>query len=241
MSLYTFGDSFIESPERILRENNYIAQIQSSLNVTGRHYGVGGSALSYMYYTVEQHIHNFKADDIVIISLTDVKRQWLLEKIPLHGNSGSYLYYSETSAEFKYLTKVFEHYFSTMIIDGKETMYLINFLWALYTRTRHLKVEPIILVCFLNELQLLHRYWYKLPPLKYSISNLFSVSRNEVFQREADKVRFIQADSRYNHLSTINHTVLANKILDFIKGDSECVDLRHDFHENFRSVRELNA
>jgi len=112
------------------------------------------------------------------------------------------------------------------------------FLTSLEAKTSHLKIKPIILPCFSATTNILNT----MPPLDLHIAtgDLSFVSKNELTEGANKELGKFTYDWRSNHLSIPNHTILCNKLLDFITTGNQ-IDLNSDFKSNFLSAKEFGS
>ena len=206
-TLWSFGDSFTHP-----FDNNWIAQISSGLNLENKSFGFNGSSLDFTYLAVNRFAEQFKEDDVVIVALTEVSRQWVIKDQPgcTHIQSLEALV-PKSDIMFYY------RYFMTCVIPEVVETRLENFLWALKAKTLHLKQKPIIFFCFGSTLDVMRKK--KLPEFNYVNWPLKTVCEQEIAIKDRQK-KFV-GEPRINHLMPVNHKILASKVLDHIKNSKE--------------------
>lgn len=208
-NLWTFGDSFIECLEP---NGSWISMLASDLNMDHKSFGCCGSSLDYTYFNVRNNCSKFLEDDIIIVVLTQLDRQWIIEDEPEIGTLQSYESFLKND---KTKLKFIVDYFISLNIDILE-LRLENFLCFLEKKTAHLKIKPIVFSCFDDVDQVLKNI-KKDFNLNIVDGNLAKVSRSEFSKLLVDRGIFVELDDhRLNHLSQENHTILKSKILDFI-------------------------
>jgi hypothetical protein len=226
MALYIFGDSFGEKWDGV---NTWTAQLSTALNVELKNYAVGGSSLEYTYKNFYDLNDTLTADDIVIMVLTDLSRKWLLKNEP--GRSSLSMIETSHKKDTTLVNAVqlyYSHFFNLTV----ERTHLTSFIHAFSHLTNHLKFKPLILVAFddndyvqgglnVKDIQKMHP--------NTAEGSLWKISTNEFSPKvlNTNKLTNFQ-DFRPNHLSRINHTTLANKIMKNIQNNLP-VDLTTEF------------
>ncbi len=227
--LWSFGDSFTHP-----FPNNWIEQVANELNLENKSFGYNGSSLDFTYLAVNRFAEQFKEDDVVILALTDVSRQWVIKDKPGFTHIQSLeAVVPKTDIMFYY------RYFMTCIIPEVVETRLENFLWALKAKTLHLKQKPIVFFCFGSTLDVMSKK--KLPEFNYVNWPLKTVCENEIVIKDRTK-KFVDGP-RYNHLMPVNHKILASKVLNFINNNKEITIngfakeiLTHDQYHKMPSV-----
>lgn len=208
-NLWTFGDSFIECLEP---NESWISMLSSDLNTNHKSFGCAGSSLDYTYFNVRNNCSKFLENDIIIVVLTQLDRQWIIEDEPEIGTLQSYESFLKND---KTKLKFIVDYFISLNIDILE-LRLENFLCFLEKKTAHLKIKPIVFSCF-NDVDQVLKNIKKDLNLNIVDGNLAKVSRSEFSKLLVDRGIFVELDDhRLNHLSQENHIILKSKILDFI-------------------------
>lgn len=206
-TLWSFGDSFTHP-----FDNNWIAQIASNLKLENKSFGFNGSSLDFTYLAVNRFAEQFKEDDVVILALTDVSRQWVIKDKPgcTHIQSLE-AFVPKSDIMFYY------RYFMTCVIPEVVETRLENFLWALKAKTLHLKQPPIIFFCFGSTLDAMSKK--QLPKFNYVKWPLKTICEQEIVTNDRQK-KFTD-EPRANHLMPVNHKILSGKVIDCIKNNKE--------------------
>lgn len=222
-TLWLFGDSFAECrdnkelPQGSLRYQTLIAE---HFNLEKSDHGIGGSGLEYSFSTIDKYKNHFKENDIVIFCLTDIYRVWFVESEPSWGGIGMY-----PPPHQEFVSRFLSEYFVPQI----KCFQIKSFLHYFDNFTKHLKIKPIILPCFIdtvrdNEIGVDYKGHCCIAK-----GNLHSVSRQE-YRKERHFLKMLHSGKEFrpNHLSGPNHEILAKKIINYIdKGDE--IDLNTGF------------
>jgi hypothetical protein len=220
MTLWTFGDSFAQPFDH---PKQWLNQVATTLRHEHKAFGYSGSALEYTYrkfYEIRNDIHD---NDIIVISLTDLHRKWFFKHEPNIWKT----YLNEDCKELAQAMDSYRLHLNSNVDVAHTNLY--NFLYVVndiseYTRT-------VIVANFYTEYELLNKWAAEFNNLHIAKGVLFEVSLSE-FSRTVKKKEgfenFLAGDSRANHLTRSNHTVLANKIIDCVNYN-KTVDLTQGF------------
>ncbi len=225
MALYIFGDSFGESWDEV---NTWAVQVSTLLHMELKNYALSGVSLEYTYKTFYDVSDTFIEGDIVIMILTDINRKWLLADHP--GRTTLRMLEKKHKTDVRLVNAV-QLYFSEIFNPIVERIHLTSFIHALVSLTKHLQIKPIILVAFDND-DLLNginvKDIQKIYP-NVALGSLWKISKQEFPLQVLDTVILQNfQDFRPNHLSRINHTILANKLIKYIE-QNMIVDLTTEF------------
>lgn len=212
MTLWVFGDSFAETTITIGRNSQgptgqWCYQIAHNLNAEIYGYGLGGSSLDYTYYRFNQIRNKIRENDTIIVALTEINRRWFWKDSPQNGCVQALDLPNDLATAYKY----YMLYLNNPIVY--ET-HLITFLHDLNNTSLIKNIKTVILPCF--EITINNQDY---PHLHIAKGNLLTVSLNEFKKnttREMVDPYFIN-DRRINHIIKDNHTILANKILNYIR------------------------
>ncbi len=198
-TLWSFGDSFAHP-----FPNNWIEQVSTHYKLENKSFGFNGSSLDFTYLAVNRHAKEFKEDDVVIVALTEISRQWIIKDQPgcTHIQSLE-AFVPKSDIMFYY------RYFMTCVIPEVVETRLENFLWALKAKTLHLKQKPIVFFCFGSTLELMKNK--SLPEFNYVSWPLQIVTKEEIL--EQDRTKKFTGEPRANHLMPSNHKILADKVI----------------------------
>lgn len=184
-------------------------------------YGLPGCGNDYIFYEFMNALPKFKSGDYVIVQLSTFFREWIFEDRPEMGNFLSAKYdvpqhvsQSESDALSMYTTNLYSEHRLKVIY-----MAIIQSIYSMAGPLQAKNVKMLILPGF--------------HAIDGVNGNLFEVSSREIGDQKAvDKFyNKNDGDIRYNHLSEINHKILADKIIDFFTNFNN-VDLTVGFKEN---------
>jgi hypothetical protein len=250
MTLYVFGDSFATAEinptwnageiERFFAKK-WSVLLSKKLGVELQNYGISGSSLEYTYYKFDQISSNLKEDDVVVIVLTDLLRKWIIKDRP--GTSS--LWHIERHGDLhRKIIKAAQWYFVNVLNYEIEEVHLHNFLHAVIATTSHLKVKPLFIFAFDKvsrgnwaiDINSVNQSLIN----NFAIGTLWEISSCEIeHQDTASAVRVhLKKEFRLNHLSDIQHNVLADKILNYIHNRTP-VDLTTEFVKNIYKKQDL--
>jgi len=225
--LYVFGDSFAEQSNLDI-DWAWYQIISRKLNYQLQNYAHGGSGLEYIFHKFEEHRQTINNNDIVIICLTSLARTYFFPKIPNLVRPDSLKFMdpkiineiSETEIlALKYYVTCFEeiHY-------EKMFFHLHNFLYNVDQLSSNLKNKILVLDACTGVIIDRNRYKnLQIPHLSLQYVSEAEAHSAKILRGINDK-----GDLRINHLCKINHSILANKILNFYL-NNESIDLSTDF------------
>ncbi len=252
MTLYVFGDSFAETyidpiwnADDIERcfTRKWSVLLSKKLGVELKNYGIGGSSLEYTYYKFNQLRADLKEDDVVVIVLTDSLRKWIIQDRPETASLIAVETHDNINSKLK---KYAQWYFVDVLRAEIEETHLHNFLYAVHVTTAHLKVKPLFICAFdkisrgewtvdVDVVDRIHRN-------NFAIGSLWEVSSYEIEHSIRDEAKAVcthlRKEFRMNHLSDVQHPILADKILDYIHNGT-IVDLTTGFVKNIYHTQDL--
>ena len=80
--LWVYGDSFaVDYNDGKYEPSPWIEQVSNELNLEVVNYAWSGSSLDYTSVHIDETIHLWDTEDIVIVSLTEVLRTWTDAKV----------------------------------------------------------------------------------------------------------------------------------------------------------------
>jgi len=223
-TVWAFGDSYTTC----LQPDQWIQQIADKLGYNAKTFGCGGSALAYTYYKFKEQYKNIKKDDIVIVCLTTLERRWFIKNDP--EAASNLLYGVETDVK---LSEAYKQY--TLYLNQNkelEELYLELFLNFLNVNSSN---RTIVISGFNDTLDVVKN-------INHNYENIHCVTKGslvDVSFGELNKVR-LTLDPRPCHLIKSNHTILANKVLDYIKENKE-IDLKKDFLQQIVNKQFLDS
>jgi hypothetical protein len=233
--LYTFGDSYscdskyydTVNKERIHKflplEKNWTSILSEKLtgNIEHINDSIVGCSNEFIFHRLMTRISEFKEGDYVVVSATSVNRRWLIERRPdvaLHHataniNQEPGITKEERAAILQYTTYLHSDL-------AAETIYDAIFWATVYAaqRVEDLGVRFLIIPGFRD-----------IPGVN---GNLFDLSNSEFDNLETrDEFYKMAPDLRWNHLTEVNHKILADKVFDFFT-EKQTVDLTTGFQKN---------
>lgn len=233
--LYVFGDSYSCDSKyydevnkgRVHKflplEKNWTSILSEKLTGNAEHINdsIVGCANEFIFHRLMTRITEFKEGDYVVVSATSVNRRWLLERRPdvaLHHatsniNAEPGITKEERAAILQYTTYLHSDMAAESIYDA--------IFWATMYASQRLEQSGVKLIIIPG--------FNDIPGV---IGNLFDLSNSE-FDNPKTRDDFYKKapDLRWNHLSEVNHKVLANKIFDFFT-KNEIIDLTSGFQKN---------
>jgi len=230
---WVFGDSFAQykcgkyeadADYSWVYQNHIIKGLGLQHSPEEYNFGEGGSSLDYTYTMLWEQWENFAPGDIVFVAATNWHRAWLLKDLP--GLSSMYnIELNEATKWHKYpkgSREAFSFYFKYGHVENNQKAKYQNFLYALSNLQRERNVTVIVLNCFgYNEGKAPNNI------IKTKRGSLSAVSQAELIERPTQGSLYI--DKRINHLTPVNHKVLAKKILRSIERGID-VDLEKGFY-----------
>ena len=250
MILYVFGDSFASTETNPTWNASDIEQyvtkkwsvlLSKKLGVELKNYGISGSSLEYTYYKFHQICTDLKEDDIVVIVLTDLLRKWIIPDRPVTSSLAAVESHRDLNSN---LIKCAQWYFANVLNVEVEEVHLHNFLHAVNATTSHLKVKPLFICAFDDKSR--GRWGIDINTVNRSQINIFAtgslweVSSYEIEYSDA-KIAVktdLKKEFRLNHLSDVQHPILADKILNYIHNGT-VVDLTTGFVKNIYNKKDL--
>lgn len=228
MNIWAYGGSYIikkidSFPDQY--KDQWIRIVSRELDATHYCQALEGSSLDWIYKTFFDTKDNIQEGDVVIISLPDILRRWLLENYP----DKTYIRESPTNNIEE--NRAFKYY--TLYLDNPipHRYYLLNFLCMLNEITKKLNLHTIVMVyCFEVE-GLINDHSKDFTNLNIAKGTLLSISYNEYDEKMREKKEILQGEQLVNHMLVSNHIILADKVLNNIKNKNP-IDLNIGFKRN---------
>ena len=250
MTLYVFGDSFasietdpttsVNAREQLIAKA-WSVLLSKKLGVELKNFGISGSSLEYTYYKFNQLRADLKEDDVVVIVLTDLLRKWIIPDRPVTSSLAAVESHGDLNSNW---IKCAQWYFANVLNVEVEETHLHNFLYAVHVTTPHLKVKPLFICAFDDESR--GRWGININTVNrsqinnFATGSLWEVSSYEIEHADA-KIAVktnLRKEFRQNHLSDIQHPILADKILNYIHNGT-VVDLTTGFVKNIYNKQDL--
>lgn len=250
MTLYVFGDSFasietdpttsVNAREQLIAKA-WSVLLSKKLGVELKNFGISGSSLEYTYYKFNQIRADLKEDDIVIIVLTDLLRKWIIPDKPVTSSLAAVEMHRDLD---KKLIKCAQWYFANVLNVELEEVHLQNFLYAVNITTSHLKVKPLFICAFDTvsrgkwgiDINTFNRWQFN----NFANGSLWEISSYEIEHLDENVAihTYLRKEFRLNHLSDVQHSILVEKILDYIYNGT-IVDLTTGFVKNIYKKQDL--
>jgi len=229
MALHIFGDSFFEDWPG--SKNSWQVQLGKLLNTNVVYHGLAGSAVDYTIKQYYKALPQFTNDDYIIVGITNHQRIYS----PLQEKDGcaAALMMSDSEAARTYgagWKDAIQVGVTWFMDDDVNMAHIHSFLHAVSNTTRGLRT-PLIIQCFGYKpfnYQLLESATH----INIAHGDLYTPCKGE-FMSSTDIVmhQSTPVDTRPNHFSPANHTVLATKINNHF-AHNQPLDLTTDFIAN---------
>lgn len=242
-TIFVFGDSYADPNKSTLSPANlgdadttYVKLLSNYYNCAVINTGKGGVSNEYIMEKFFDTVDQIKENDIVIFFTTWHGRRWLIEELPAMSaylNIAKYIggvggFGRELSEEeISYCTKVFLKSLDAFE-ERKSKAYIKMMLSTLSDYQKKIGFKSIVVNTFAeNE---------KYDNFINTSGRLHGVNENEF----ADIKNFHEnyRDFRMNHLSRVNHAILAEKIIKAIES-GEDIDLNSDFKEKIVYAKDI--
>lgn len=206
-TVWIFGDSFADVGFCANHPNNdltWMQQVSIKLNYDARYLGKGGTSLEYTYEQFNAVRNQINQYDVIVIALTCINRRWFIRE-----NITDNIWKLMTDP---YLKTAIEYYMTSFNNNNIYETYLENFLYNLDYVTNTLNTKTIILPCFETT---------QIPKnLNFHVADLclYNISKQEFKMNLCDDYmqKMNGVDLRACHLIKSNHSILADKICDYI-------------------------
>ena len=241
-TLWTFGDSAMEQNSSLVpgapSHRSWVEILAEKLNMNLVNKSWGSSALEYSYYHYREQLPNFKPGDVVLFGVTMLNRKWLYENRPN-------LSHLEFVKSRKYVSDEHKDWFKMYYDDFQREDVEVHMLEAFLDSLVLNQVQKEInIVAFFTENST--ELKVKIPEqLNGSISCMYEASMNEIhegapaFEEAFRKIGHGgKTETRKNHFSEPNHTVLADKFYDAIQTGNP-IDFTQGFHNSLLGIKEL--
>lgn len=235
-TIFVFGDSYGDRKPFIGADKTYLKLLSNYYNCPVINTAKGGAANEYIMDKFFDTVDQIKENDIVIFLPTWHRRRWLIEDLPavtglmnlaksIGGVRGFGRELSEE--EISYCTEVFLKSVDAFE-ERKSKAYIKMMLSTLSEYQRKIGFKSIVVNTFTE-----HK---KYDNFINTSGLLHYVNENEL----ADIKNFHQnyGEFRHNHLSLVNHTILAEKIIKAIES-GEDIDLKSDFKEKIVYAKDI--
>lgn len=224
--IYIFGDSFSATREKFfyptLNYSSWVDILAERLNDKVENFSVPGCSNEYIFDKFFSVYNNLGFNDKVIICPTSKNRIWLLEQFPELSNFNGLRSLDIVSSSEK---KAVEYYQKYLQHDKfYEVMYSM-FILSIRELCRNTSAHILILPTFHDVIGV--------------VGNLTDVSEQEFLEEDVLTSYYKNYDYRLNHLTEENHKILAVKVFNFFKNNTE-IDLTCDFKKGIITVDNIN-
>lgn len=225
-SLWIFGDSFASAPEETGHADKaWTKQVAEALGCdTYRNYAMPGVSNDYIFHHLSESINKMAEGDYCIIQTTQKHRQWFFNDPTLAnysiGDLGDYI--------TKDQAKAIEYYITHLQSDSLDHTRFIQFSLAL---------ERIASLVKHVRFLILPGFW----GAHGVTGTMITVCDNEFISVEGIADYYNSGDRngkdpRCNHMSPVNHKVMADKVVDFFT-TGKFIDLTTGFEQHFLDTR----
>ena len=220
-TLWIFGDSFV-SPLNKSYDKDYFPdyawtkQLANKLNLNLRIEALPGVSNQWISIRIKEYFDKIEQSDSVIVVTTQPNRHWIIKDLPrmsniFQNNFQKYITKKQYTAITSYVAQ---------FADRHDFLSQIHYEWFLqWCRSTLSDKSKLCLIPGFDSTRL------------HDVCNsasLFDIDQNEFGDRKNQGMY----DKRINHLSEVNHNVLAYKVENFFK-NNEGIDLDNGFHKNF--------
>lgn len=242
-NIWLFGDSYAGDVVQDLDIPLYYNVLKKHYLAELHNHGRPGSSLQYMYDKFNYIRCNFEKNDIVIICLTEVFRQYFFENRPQISMAQEWALSLCDEPE----RNAIHSFFKILHNGNNDFVNLLNFMYNLEDISTRLDLRTIVLtMCNSSHLYgdekslIFSDITYSSVTMATGFLN--SISRSETSDSKISDLlyrRTMYPDPRPNHLCISNHKILAQKIIDNI--DDGCpIDLTTGFLTDLLTVDSLN-
>ena len=242
MTIWVFGDSYAEQYPNL--KDQWMKRVADHLDTNVRSFGLVGSSTEFTYHAFNNVRHEFKKNDIIILTLTTHSRRWFFKLYPSHTAQpmpntdfkSPVSIYSPTG--FKEIDESLELYEEFLNNQEVAESHLQNFLYNLNGITKKLNLHTIVILNFYDTAHFLEDKKDQFANLHFTKDTIVNVSLNEFTKNYIIEYNNFKKDTRVNHLIRSNHIILADKIIDNIKNKTT-IDLTMGFIKHTLSEEQL--
>lgn len=224
MRFWLFGDSFAMDHANPQQWMHQLARHYRTEMTIDAYYGFSNERI---LISLENHINQFEQDDWVIVTGTQENRHWFFPDYPEYSN-----WLNMSAMQDDPLT---EQQHTALDLYGQhllnETVDAFNYYCQTEWLDRACRETPFNLIYlpgFANTPR-------ARVPGRYTVIGTLteSVSAQEFDSKITRTEWYKTLDTRHNHLSAHNHSILASKIKNVIDGVTTVIDLTDDFDRGF--------
>lgn len=228
MDIWFFGDSFsTDHREGPSTEQQWHRVLSQRLGSGYHNFSIPGSSLGYTYYKWHEIRDQIQPGDLAIVTVTQPSRRWLCGDRPAWNTNPLTLADTEWfdwDASPREMKVAALQYFKYLYHEHEDKALLYNWLCSI-DRVANRGVRVLLLPCFLDTDEIIKLYKTEFPHIAFAQGYLLDVGSKE----HVMKYHRVVTDGRLDHLCLPNHSVLADKILDWYE-DGKAVDLTSGFY-----------
>lgn len=229
MTVWVFGASYAKLYENLT--DQWTQQIAASLHTDLRNFSIAGSSIEYIYYNFNNNRQDIKDNDIVILPLTTNSRRWFFKDYPAHGA------HNVTGTDFRTPKSIYDptgfpeidialtEYEDCLNNHDVFNTYLYNFMMNVDYLTYKKNLKTVVMLSYYDT-----EYFFKdirddFKHLHLAKGKLVDISINELGKDFINNIDIGGTfdDHRINHMIKSNHTILANKILNYVRFNQKVV------------------
>lgn len=234
MRFWIFGDSFAMDHGQEQQWQHQLAKHYRCEALIDAYYGFSNERI---FMNLENHLDQFAETDWIIVTGTQETRHWFFPDYPEYSNFVNIVDMDNDplSAEQHTALDYYGRYLFNESVDA------FNY----YCQTHWLDA-----VCAARQLNLIYLPGFAntpkaiVPGVAHVVGTLTEDVSQLEFATQQDRRQWYaqhRPDSRANHLSAHNHSILATKIKNVIDGATDVIDLTQDFETGFLTARSFSA
>jgi hypothetical protein len=208
MTIWVFGDSFSKHFDHL--PDTWVERTRQIVGQDIQSFSKAMTTLEYSFYKFNEQRPNIQHNDIVIMSITTLKRRWFWPDRPFRG--------LDLNKEDKNAQDQYEKYL--IHFDEVHKVYVTNFLYNLNYLTKKLDLHTIVLFNFYDFDQTIESIFKDLSSLHIARGRVGIASDQEYKQELVKTITtewFMKWDKRVNHFIRSNHIRISDKIIENIK------------------------
>ena len=232
--LYITGDSFSQTHSDDINDKVWPIQLARYIDADLLNSSCVGVSQDWNWSMLDKWSTKISSNDQLIVLLTDPGRFWFIEEKPELSNS--WIVESEFekligNSNIKKAIEYYVQYIQRPEIDCRFLMHRLGWLNNLVRINNWRK--PLIIMAFNQFIPNPQHY----PDLMFVSGNLMHISHAETDVDDTIDYKFV--DTRYNHFTLSNHTILATKIGKFLTTGEE-IDLTSGFIKKIYTQTAIN-
>lgn len=208
MTIWTFGDSFSKHFSEL--PDTWVTRTGRILDQEINSFSRPMTTLEYSFYKFNEQRENIKPNDIVIMSITTLRRRWFFPDRPFRGLELN----DKEKRAYENYEKHLKHF------DETHKVFVANSLYNLHYLTKKLNLHTIVLPNFYDFDLTIENMLKDVPLLNISKGRAGILSDNEFLPEIVGRATaewFMKVDKRINHFIRSNHIRISDKIVENIK------------------------